>query len=184
MAPANSRIACWPFVTEYKLHKDPSSLSPHAAHAGADIDAQGFACRSYGRSGRRHRPCRGTSLPLSLAWWRDFALRFVADLCALGETAQADERRDFPAPAASDLTALIDKAPPMQGGEYLQLDVLIALWQSTERALEIDRQSWRSAGPSLHHSGFVDACDPWSSKSRLAMLKSWYGSIEPRSFRA
>jgi len=44
----------------------------------------------------------------------------VADLCALGETAQADERRDFPAPAASDLTALIDKAPPMQGDEYLQ----------------------------------------------------------------
>ena len=80
----------------------------------------------------------GTSLPLSLAWWRDFALRFVAVLCALGETAQADERRDFPAPAASDLTALIDKAPPMQGGEYLQLDVLIALWQSTERALEIE----------------------------------------------
>jgi hypothetical protein len=62
----------------------------------------------------------GTSLPSSLAWWRDFALRFVADLCALGETAQADERRDFPAPAASDLTALIDKARPMQGGEYLQ----------------------------------------------------------------
>jgi hypothetical protein len=25
----------------------------------------------------------GTSLPSSLAWWRDFALRFVADLCAL-----------------------------------------------------------------------------------------------------
>jgi superfamily II DNA or RNA helicase len=80
----------------------------------------------------------GSSLPASLAWWRDFALRFVADLCALGETAQADERRDLPAPAASDLTALIDKAPPMQGGEYLQRDVLIALWQATERALEIE----------------------------------------------
>jgi superfamily II DNA or RNA helicase len=79
----------------------------------------------------------GTSLPLSLAWWRDFAIRFVTDLCTLGETAQADERR-LPAPAASDLTALIDKAPPMQGGEYLQLDVLIALWQATERALEIE----------------------------------------------
>jgi SNF2 domain-containing protein/SNF2 helicase protein len=48
----------------------------------------------------------GTSLPSSLAWWREFALRFVA----------------------------IDKAPPMQGGEYLQLNVLIALWQATERA--------------------------------------------------
>ena len=80
----------------------------------------------------------GASLPSSLAWWRDFALRFVADLCALGETAQADERRDFPAPVASVLTALIDKAPPMQGGEYLQRDVLIALWQATERALEIE----------------------------------------------
>jgi hypothetical protein len=63
----------------------------------------------------------GTSLPSSLAWWRDFAIRFVTDLCALGETAEADERR-LPAPAASDLTALIDEAPPMQGGEYLQLD--------------------------------------------------------------
>jgi hypothetical protein len=51
--------------------------------------------------------------PSFLAWWRDFALRLVADLCALGETAQADERRDFPAPAASVLTALIDKAPPI-----------------------------------------------------------------------
>jgi hypothetical protein len=58
----------------------------------------------------------GTSLPSSLAWWRDFAIRFVADLCALGETAEADERR-LPAPAASDLTALIDKAPPM-GATY------------------------------------------------------------------
>jgi len=80
----------------------------------------------------------GTSLPSSFSWWRDFALRFVADLCALGETAKADERRGLPAPAASDLTALIDKAPPMQGGEYLQRDVLIALWQATERALEIE----------------------------------------------
>src|SRR5262249_16622317 len=58
MARANSRIACWPFVTEYKLHKGRSSLSPHAAHAGADIDAHAFARRPYGRSGRRHRPCR------------------------------------------------------------------------------------------------------------------------------
>src|SRR3977135_3412730 len=57
MATANSRIACWPFVTEYKLHKGPSSLSPHAAHAGADIDAHA-SCRPYGRSRRRHRPCR------------------------------------------------------------------------------------------------------------------------------
>ena len=47
-----------------------------------------------------------------------------------------------------------------------------------------DRQSWRSAGPSLHHSIFANACDPWSSRSRLARPKSWCGSIEPQSCRA
>src|ERR1700731_1945522 len=57
MAPV-SRIACWPLVTEYKLHKGPPSLSPHTPHAGADIDAHAFARRPYGRSRRRHRPCR------------------------------------------------------------------------------------------------------------------------------
>src|SRR5580704_17892919 len=58
IAPANSRIACWPLVTEYKLHIDRFSLSPHAAHAGADIDAHAFARRSCGRSRRHHRPGR------------------------------------------------------------------------------------------------------------------------------
>src|ERR1700730_9188315 len=38
--------------------KVPSSLSPHAAHAGADIDAHASACWPYGRFWRRHRPCR------------------------------------------------------------------------------------------------------------------------------
>src|SRR5271154_6418636 len=27
----------------------------------------------------------GTVLPASLAWWRDFGMRFIADLCALGD---------------------------------------------------------------------------------------------------
>jgi SNF2-related domain/SNF2 Helicase protein/Helicase conserved C-terminal domain len=77
-------------------------------------------------------------LPPSLAWWRDFAMRFVADLCALGETAQANERRHPPAPTANDLAALIEEAPPMRGGEYLSPNVLIALWQAMERALGIE----------------------------------------------
>src|ERR1017187_8790424 len=59
----------------------------------------------------------GSLLPPSLAWWRDFAMRFVADLCALGETAPANERRHPPTPTTSDLAALIEEAPPMQGGE-------------------------------------------------------------------
>src|SRR2546429_111590 len=31
-------------------------------------------------------------------------------------------------------------------------------------------QSWRSAGPRLHHSRFANACNPWSGRSRLAVL--------------
>ena len=55
--------------------------------------------------------------------------------------------------------------------------------QSNERC-STDRQSWRSAGPHLHHSSFANSCDPWSSRSRLARPKSWCGSIEPPSCRA
>ncbi len=80
----------------------------------------------------------GSSLPPSLAWWRDFAMRFVADLCALGETARADQRRGLPAPTTSDLVALLDESPPMPGGEYLRSHVLVALWRAMERALEIE----------------------------------------------
>jgi len=80
----------------------------------------------------------GSNLPPSLAWWRDFAMRFIADLCALGETVQVAERHDLSAPAASELAALIDEAPPMQGGEYLQPHVLNGLWQAMERGLGIE----------------------------------------------
>ena len=43
MVPANSRIACWPFVTEYKLHKGRPSSPPNIAHSGANIDAHALA---------------------------------------------------------------------------------------------------------------------------------------------
>ncbi len=47
-----------------------------------------------------------------------------------------------------------------------------------------DRQSWRSAGQRLQHSSFANSSVPWSSRSRLTSCKSWYGSIEPQSYRA
>jgi len=46
------------------------------------------------------------------------------------------------------------------------------------------RQSWPDAGPRWHPSSFASACDPSSSRSRSATLKSWCGSIEARSCRA
>ncbi len=80
----------------------------------------------------------GGSLPPDFAWWRDFAMRFVAGLCALGENAERAERIAMAAPSASGFAALIDAAPPMQGGEYLRPDVLAALWRGMRSALEIE----------------------------------------------
>ena len=59
----------------------------------------------------------GSVLPPSLAWWRDFGMRFIADLCALGDATGPAGRTELAAPTSSELAALIDDAPPMRGGE-------------------------------------------------------------------
>ena len=47
-----------------------------------------------------------------LAFWRDYASRFVAARCQ-------SEAGKTPRPEPDDLAALIEEAPPMRGGEYL-----------------------------------------------------------------
>ena len=73
-----------------------------------------------------------TALPVALAWWRDFAARYVTALCAVGEEA------DFAIAVPDDatLSALIDDAPPMLGAEYLSIDVLQTLWAELDTALK------------------------------------------------
>jgi superfamily II DNA or RNA helicase len=80
----------------------------------------------------------GSQLPPALAFWRAFAMRFVAALCARDETAATGKAGNIPAPPPDELTGLIDAAPPIQGGEYLGAEVLLALWQSMQRALGVE----------------------------------------------
>jgi SNF2-related domain/SNF2 Helicase protein/Helicase conserved C-terminal domain len=77
----------------------------------------------------------GSNLSPALAWWRAFAMRFVAALCTRDDAGQAGKPIHVPAPPHHDLAALIDEAPPMQGGEYLQPGALEPLWRGMERAL-------------------------------------------------
>ncbi|QUN32819.1 DEAD/DEAH box helicase (plasmid) [Cupriavidus sp. KK10] len=70
-------------------------------------------------------------LPPAWAWWRDFAARYVTALCATPEGGEIE----VATPAAQDLYALIDDAPPMMGGEYLTPDVLATLWGEMDTAL-------------------------------------------------
>jgi non-specific serine/threonine protein kinase len=76
----------------------------------------------------------GSRLPPTLAFWRAFAMRFAAALCAR-EEAEVGETPSILVPAPEELVALIDQAPPMQGGEYLRPEILEALWRSMHEAL-------------------------------------------------
>ena len=54
----------------------------------------------------------GSPLSPELAYWRAFAMRFVAAVCGAGENTVG-------APPVDELARLADEAPPMRGGEYL-----------------------------------------------------------------
>jgi non-specific serine/threonine protein kinase len=73
----------------------------------------------------------GTALPPAVAFWRDFAARYVTALC------KSDDADGVPAPA--DLDALLAAAPPMAGGEYLTVAVLESLWEQIHGAYVADR---------------------------------------------
>jgi len=76
----------------------------------------------------------GCALPPALAWWRDFAVRYMTALCATPEGGEID----IAVPDASVLNALIADFPPMTGSEYLTPDVLAKLWTELDAALRTE----------------------------------------------
>ncbi|MDP2826880.1 MAG: DEAD/DEAH box helicase [Sulfuritalea sp.] len=76
----------------------------------------------------------GTVLPPALAWWRDFAARYVTALCATLDAAEIA----VAAPDDQALDALMADAPPMRGAEYLTTQVLGTLWSELDVALRIE----------------------------------------------
>lgn len=84
----------------------------------------------------------GTALPSDLAYWRDFAGRYVTTLCTSAEAA-SDASPAAPGamatPPSEMLAELASTAPPMPGGEYLNADVLAALWEQIDAACRAER---------------------------------------------
>jgi non-specific serine/threonine protein kinase len=74
----------------------------------------------------------GSRLPPDLAFWRAFAMRFVAALCAGGDHDAGELSPTSPDQEA--LQALAEDAPPMRGGEYLDAGHLAGLWGALQRA--------------------------------------------------
>jgi len=74
-----------------------------------------------------------TPLPPGIAFWRDLGRAFVARLCAMPE-AEASRRHlkvEFPEP---EIQALAAGAPPMAGGEYLDIPALAGCWEAMSAA--------------------------------------------------
>jgi superfamily II DNA or RNA helicase len=61
-----------------------------------------------------------------LAFWRNYARRYLTSLCQLPAGQQA------PAPPPPEREALVQAAPPMEGGEYLSSDSLAHLWEQLD----------------------------------------------------
>ncbi len=108
----------------------------------------------------------GTALPADLAYWRDFAVRYVTTLCTSGYNfSQGDvaEVNELPPPTADALAVLANAAPPMAGGEYLNSELLARLWLQIDAACRLERaqakttlqEFLRAGNPAWHLVGRV-----------------------------
>jgi superfamily II DNA or RNA helicase len=84
----------------------------------------------------------GTALPADFAYWRDFAGRYVTTLCTSAEPAGGASPAALSTiaiPPSEMLATVASAAPPMPGGEYLNADVLAALWEQIDAACRTER---------------------------------------------
>ncbi|MBT8342902.1 MAG: DEAD/DEAH box helicase [Desulfatitalea sp.] len=65
--------------------------------------------------------------PPSFTFWRDFACRYLTQLCRTPESV-GHRLEAIEAPEASQIEAMLLCTPPMQGAEYLNDEVLVDLW--------------------------------------------------------
>jgi non-specific serine/threonine protein kinase len=80
----------------------------------------------------------GQVLPPVFAFWREFAGRFVAALCARPDL--EERQMEIPPPPEADLEALASAAPIMPGAEYLTTDVLRSFWLEIAAAFATEHE--------------------------------------------
>jgi non-specific serine/threonine protein kinase len=76
-----------------------------------------------------------SALGPELSWWRSFGMQYVT---ALRMLAELPDEVYVPVPSDDTLAALVESAPPMQGGEYLNCSVLQMVWTSLNEALTVE----------------------------------------------
>ena len=86
--------------------------------------------------------------PLSpvFSFWRDFACRYLTQLCRTPESVGKHIDPVDP-PVESELAALLLSAPPMQGGEYLSAEAFCDFW--------VDLDSWARKQVAVSQDGLT-----------------------------
>ncbi|MCR4414095.1 MAG: DEAD/DEAH box helicase [Thermoguttaceae bacterium] len=112
---------------------DASPLPPSsAADPGLDRVVKAFAAgQAEGLWALATERFAGPLAP-SVAFWRDFAGRYVTELCHTPEVAGV-ALGPIPPPDAAELAAIVVNAPPMQGAEYLAEEPLARLWSELDQ---------------------------------------------------
>ena len=77
----------------------------------------------------------GTTLPTDVSYWRDVAARLIAVICTHPDF---QSQTPIPPPSPTDLNELVAAVPPMDGAEYLTVEVLERLWGETADALRVE----------------------------------------------
>ena len=67
----------------------------------------------------------------SFSFWRDFACRYLTELCRTPESA-GDRHDPIDPPVPAEMATTLLSAPPMQGGEYLNDAVLQEIWANLD----------------------------------------------------
>ncbi|MBX9668111.1 MAG: DEAD/DEAH box helicase [Candidatus Obscuribacterales bacterium] len=96
----------------------------------------------------------------SISYWREFACRFLTELC---QTPDSTEAESIAIPALPDLEKMVLNAPPMRGAEYLSTNLLSRLWSGLNEWVQQEVESsnasmsnWlKEHAPQWHHVGRV-----------------------------
>jgi SNF2-related domain/SNF2 Helicase protein/Helicase conserved C-terminal domain len=80
----------------------------------------------------------GTALPPVLAYWREFASRYVTAVCTSPDVEARGAKADIPTLSSEELDSFASAPPPMIGAEYLTASVLQALWDAIDAAFRAE----------------------------------------------
>ena len=159
-----------------QLHLRRSATAPPLAADLAARITQAF--KTSAAAGLLHLGAAeiATALPQPWAWWRDVGALLPTKLCRQ-PAAEADAPLDIPIPR-DELTTLVLRAPPMHGGEYLDVDQLADLWPAMLRTLT----TIAPHGPGGPQKWLADQHPSWHAVGRVHLHLAEHKADPARPF--